>query len=321
MVLSSFVTRKLSLSLLVLATGVVSSQDYPSKPIRIITAGAGGGVDFTARLIAQSISGPIGQQVIVENRTGILASEAVSKAPPDGYTLLVNGSSHWVRFLLAKMPYDPVKDFAPISLVSRDIYVLAVHPSLPVKSTKELIALAKARPGALNYAAGTPGGGTHLAGELFKSMAGVNIVAVAYKGPAQSLIALAAGEVQVGFVTAASGPLVPHLKSGRLRPLAVTSAEPSALAPGLPTIAASGVPGYESVGISGIWAPAKTPATIINRLHQEIVRALTLPEVKERLLNADVEAVGSSPEQFAAMIKSDMVNMAKVIKDAGLKLE
>ena len=321
MLLSRFVAQKLSVGLLLLGASVVSGQDYPIKPIRIVTAGAGGGVDFTARLIAQGISGPLGQQVIVENRTGIQASETVSKAAPDGYTLLVNGSSHWVRFLLAKMSYDPVKDFSPISLVSRDIYVLAVHPSLPVKTTKELIALAKARPGALNYAAGTPGGGTHLAGELFKSMAGVNIVAVPYKGPAQSLIALVAGEVQVGFVTAASGPVVPHLKSGRLRPLAVTSAEPSALAPGLPTVAASGLAGYESVSNSGIFAPAKTPEAIINRLHQEIVRTLSRQEVKERFFNAGVDTVGSSPQQFAATIKSDTAKMSKVIKEAGIKVE
>ena len=194
-----------------------------------------------------------------------------------------------------------------------------MHPSLPVKSVKELIALAKARPGALNYSSASTGSSTHLAGELFKFMAGVNIVHVAYKGTAPQISALISGEVQLTIVE--EGSVEPHVKSGRLRALAVTSAEPSALAPGLPTVAASGLPGYEATGMIGIWAPAKTPGAIINRLNQEILRFLNLPEVKERFLNGGEEIVGSSPEQLAATIKSDGAKWGKVIKEAGIRAD
>jgi len=219
---------------------------------------------------------------------------------------------------LQKMPYDVVRDFSPISLLSSEAFLVAVHPSLPVKSIQELIALAKAKPGQINYATETIGGPPHLGAELIKSMGGINMVGIAYKGSAAAITGVLTGESDLTVVDVAL--LMPHVKSGRLRALAVTSAAPSALAPGVPTVAATGLPGFELVGGSGIWAPAKTPAAIINRLNQEIVRFLNTAETKERFLNAKIEVVGSSPEQFDARIRSDMVKWTKVIKDAGIKI-
>ncbi len=302
----------------VLGADVVSSQDYPNKPIRIFTAPAGGGTDFTARLLAQGISASLGQPIVIDNRPLFPAVDAVSKAPPDGYTLLVQGASLWVAPLMQAAPYDVVRDFSPISLIERQVSVLVVHPSLPVRSVKELIALAKTKPGELNYSTGVAGGASHIGLELFKSMAGVNIVLIPYKGLPASITALISGEVQLTISDA--GVVGPLAKAGKLRALAVTSAEPSALAPGLPAVAASGLPGYEAVGTTGMFAPAKTPAVIISRLNQEVVRSLNRPGVKEQFFNGGVETVGSSPEEAAAYIKSDVARKAKLIKDAGIKV-
>jgi tripartite-type tricarboxylate transporter receptor subunit TctC len=297
----------------------VLCQDYPNKPIRIITSAPGGGTDFTSRQIAQGISGVLGQPIIVDNRSGIPAAEAVAKAPPDGYTLNVAGSTLWILPLLYKMPYDATKDFAPVSMLVREIYILVVHPSLPIKSVKELISLAKAKPGVLNYSSGSIGGSGHLAVELFASMAGIKVVHVPYKGTAPAVSALIGGEAQ--FLLNDAGTLMPHVKSGKLRVLAVASAQPSALTPGLPTVAASGVPGYEWVGMSVLLAPAKTPVAIVNRLHQEISRAFNTTEVKERFFNAGQEVVCSTPEELSALMKSDMARLSKVIKEAGIKVD
>ena len=317
MLITRFVAAIVSLILMALAAGVVSGQDYPTKPIRIAVSAPGSGSDFTARIVAQ-ISGSLGQPVVMEYRgAGILTADYVSKAPPDGYTLIVSGPVFWIAPLMLKTPYDTVRDFSPISLIVREVSVFALHPSVPVKSVKELIALAKARPGELNYASSGTGSNTHLAAELFKSMAGVNIVHVPYMGTSPAITSLISGETQL-YITD-TGLVAPHVKSGKLRALAVTSAAPSALAPGLPTVAASGVPGYEAVAMTGIWAPAKTPGAIIARLNQEIVRVLNLPDVKEKFLNAGAEVVGSSPEQLAATIKSEIAKISKVIKDAGIK--
>ena len=311
------ITASIGVGVISLGAGAVFGQDYPNRPVRVVTSAAGGGSDFAARMVAQVITGPLGQQVIVDNRgTGILSSEFVSKAPPDGYTLLVNGAILWINPLLTKSPYD-VSDFSPISQITREVNIIAVHPSLPAKSVKELIGLAKARPGALNAGVTSPGGSIWLATELFKAMAGVNIVSVAYKGAPQALTDVMSGELQMTFTVTAAG--MPLVKAGRLRALAVTSATPSALTPGLPTVAAS-VPGYESIGLAGMWAPAKTPAAIINRLSQEIARSLSQPDVKEKFLNSGVEAVGSSPEEFATLIKTDSARIGKVIKETGLRL-
>jgi tripartite-type tricarboxylate transporter receptor subunit TctC len=218
------------------------------------------------------------------------------------------------------MPFDPVKDFAPITLVSRSPNILVVHPSLPAKSVKELIALAKARPGQLNYGAGAIGAATHLASELFKVMAGVDIVHVPYKSTGGAVTPLLSGQLQLMFGT--TGTVTTHIKSGRVRALAVSTAQPSALAPGLPTIAAAAnLPGYESAATAGVFAPAGTSQTIIKRLHEEISLVLVRPDVKERFSNQSVEIVGGSPQETAAFVKSDTATTAKIIKEAGIRVE
>jgi tripartite-type tricarboxylate transporter receptor subunit TctC len=310
-----------SIGLMILCAGVVSGQNYPNRPIRLVTGGVGGGLDFTSRLIAPRLSERLGQQVIVDNRGGsvIIPAQIVAQASPDGYTLLLYSNTMWlVPFMQDNVPYDTVRDFSPITLMEMSPNILVVNPSLPVKSVKELIDLAKARPGALNYAASGSGSASHLAAELFKAMAGVNIMGISYKSPGPAFISLIGGEVQLMFNSA--GSVMPHLKSGQLRPLAVTSAQPSILLPGLPTVAAT-VPGYEAVITKGIFAPAKTPAAIIKRLNQEIVRILNRAEVKEKFSNAGIEVVGSSPEELSAMIKSETARLGKVIKDVGIRAE
>jgi tripartite-type tricarboxylate transporter receptor subunit TctC len=315
-----FAAYALSVSLLALSTHIVDAQNYPNKPIRIVTAGAGGGVDFAARLIAQGISPALGQPVVVENRGGsaIIAAEIVAKAPPDGHTLLLYGSGFWLTPLMQEnVSYDAIRDFLPVVLTNRSPNILVVNPSLPVRSIKELIALAKARPGELNYFTSSIGSSTHLAAELFKAMAGVDIRRITYKGASQGLTDLISGEVQVGFANAASA--TPHVKARRLRALAVSTAEPSALAPGLPPISASGVPGYEAASINALFAPAKTPGSIVTRLNQEIVRVLNRSDVKEKFFNTGAEAMGGSPEELGAKIKSEIARMGKVIKSAGIR--
>ena len=308
----------LSLSMMVAGAGAVSGQDYPNKPIRVVTVAVGGGMDIVSRMIAPVITGSWGQPLIIDNR-GNSAAEIASRAPPDGYTLLGEGASFWIGPLLQAAPYDAVRDFSPITLTTSTPGILVVHPSVAAKSVKELIAVAKARPGELNYSAGSIGSSTHLSAELFKAMAGVDIARINYKGGAAALNAVLGGEVQVTF--AGSGGMAAHIKSGRLRVLAVTSAEPSALMPGVPTVAASGVPGYEASSVLAMFTPAKTPAAIINRLNQEIVRALNRADVKDNLFNLGLEVVSGTPQQLAAKMKSDMVKWGKVIKDAGIKAD
>lgn len=317
------VSRLFTAGAAVVLAGAAFGQSYPVKPVRIVTAEPGGGNDFAARVLAQGLTRSLGQQVIVDNRGGAggaIAAEVAAKAPPDGYTLLLYAGNIWTIPLLRKnVPYDFVADFAPVTWIARSPNTVVVHPSLPVNSVRDLIALAKARPGQLNYASGGTGSATQLSVELFKSMAGVDIVRVPYKGNGPALNDLVAGQVQVMFPTAAT--VAPHLSSGRLKALAVTSAEPSALAPGLPTVASSGLPGYESISIYGLFAPSRTPAAIIRLVNHESAQYLRTPEVKERFFKAGVETVGSSPEEFAAVIKADMVKMARIIKDAGIREE
>ena len=304
--------------LMVLGAGAVFGQNYPNKPIRIVTAAPGSNNDWGARLVAQELTPRVGQQVIVENRPSVINVETVANAPPDGYTLLFLGPTVWLLpFLRDDVSWDPLRDFSPITLAVTSPNAVVVHPSLPVKSVKELIALAKARPGELNYGAAALGSTPHLAAELFNALAGVNIVRVPYRGTGPAMIALIAGEVQVQFP--GLGSVAAHIKSGKVRALAVTSSQPSALAPGLPTVAASGVPGYESTSILGIFAPAKTPATVIDLLNQEIVRVLHKADVKKRFFSSGAQAVGNSPEEFLATIKSEMARWGKVIKDAGIR--
>ena len=319
MLSARFVASMYSTIVIFLGGGAASAQDYPNKPIRIITAAAGGSSDAAARVIAQGATDSLKQPVIVDNRTNVIAADVVSKSPPDGYTLMVSSESLWIRPLLEKVPYDVMRDFKPVGQLTREVYVVAVHPSLPAKSVKELVALAKAKPGVLNYGSATVGSGTHLAAALFTSLAGVNIVQVPYKGVAQSLTALVSGEVQLMFANPSI--VTPHAKLGKLRTLAVTAPEPTVLAPGVPTVAASGVPGYEIVSLQGLFAPGKTPAAVINRLNQESVRVLNLPGVREKLLNLGAEIVGSSPQQFTVFITTDMGRLGKLIKDANIKAE
>ena len=315
-----FAVPLFSISLLVLDAGVVCAQDYPSRPVRLVTTGVGGGSDFGARLMAHGLTGALGQQVIVDNRpTGVTAIEMVAKAPPDGHNLLFYSNGMWTLPLLQKMSYDPVRDFSPVTLTNLTPNVLVVPASLPVKSVSELIALAKARPGELNYASTTTGSSNHLAAELLNSIAGVTIVRVTYKSTGPALIDLMGGRVDLMFSTPA--PVAPHIKSGRLKALAVTSAQPSALAPGLPTVAASGLPGYEIGVVYGMFAPAKTPARLVDRLNRECVQVLNQPDVRQKFFDSGVESIGSSPAELAAFLKSEMARLGKVIKDVGLRAE
>jgi len=294
-------------------------QQYPNRVVRIVTAEAGGGGDFVARVVAQGLNESLGQPVIVDNRAGVQSIEAVSRAQADGYTLLLHGSSIWLTtFLRDSANWDPLKDFAPITIPSSSPNILVVHPALPVKTVKELIAYAKAKPGALNFGA-LVGGSAHLAAELFKAMAEIKITNIPYKGNGPALTAVMGGEVQMMFPNATS--VTAHVKAGRLRALAVTSAQPSVLAPGLPTVAAAGLPGYESISRHGMLAPARTPAAIVMRLNQEIAHYLATPDAAKRLLTAGVEAVGSSPEELTATMKTEMTRLGKVIRDAGIRAE
>ena len=300
------------------ATSTSSGQAFPDRPVRIVTSSAGGGSDFVARMVAQSITDSIGQPVIVENRP-IIAVETAVRALPDGYTLYLDAGSFWIAPLIKPMSYDVERDFLPITVADSSPNILVVHPSVAANSVKELIVLAKSKPGAFNYASFGTGGSSHLAAELLKSMAGVNIVNVPYKGSGLAVVGLIGGEVQLIFATAAT--VTPHMKSGKLRPLAVSSAQPSALFPGLSTVASSGLAGFEAVTTHAIFAPAKTPDSVIVRLNREIVRALNLPDVKEKFFNAGIEPVGSTPQQLAAAVKSEVARMGKVIKDAGIKAD
>jgi tripartite-type tricarboxylate transporter receptor subunit TctC len=297
-----------------------AALEYPTRPIRLITSGVGGNGDVTARLIAQALSPRLNQQLIVDNRpSGFTSSEIASKAQPDGYTLLVLGTTHWMSPLLYKVPYDAVRDFAPVTMVTSTPNVLIVTPSLPANSVSELIALARSKPGTLNYGASGTGSSNHLAAELFKHMAGLDIVHVAYKSSSASLIDLMAGQIHLAFPTGAAA--APVVKLGKVRALAVTSAQPSATFPALPTVAASGLPGYESSSPIAVFAPAGTPRRIIDRLRAEIVQSLGEPRVRERLHASGAEPVGSTPEQLAAKIESEVARMSKVIKAAGIRGE
>lgn len=299
------------------AAGTAASQSFPTKPIRLVTSQAGGLNDLTARVIAQALSGTLGKQVIVDNR-GIVAIDIVAKAAPDGYTVLCFANNFWLLpFLQRKVTFDPIRDFVPLTLAVTAPNVLAVHSSVPASSIKELIAIARQRPGALNYGAGATGGTPHLAAELFKTMAEVNIVHVAYKGTGPALTALLGGEIQMMF--AGPGSVESHAKAGRVKTLAVTSRVPSALAPGLPTLSESGLPGYEATAMIALMAPAGTPTATVTRLNQEVVKVLNLPDVKEKLLAAGTEVVGSSSSDLLQLMKAEMSKWGKIIRQSGIK--
>ncbi len=287
----------------------------------MLASGVGGAGDFTARVVANGLTARLGQQVIVDNRPGgLVPGELVAKAQPDGHTLMLVGVVIWLSpFMRESMPFDPLRDFAPITLAATVPNVLVVHPALPVKSVRELIALAKEKPGALNYATSGAGNSNHIAGELFKAMAGINLVQVNYKGAVLALNDVVSGRVEVMFATATSA--APHVAAARLRALAVTSAQPSAVVPGLATVAASGLPGYASESTLGLFAPAATPAAIITRLNAETVAVLTAAETRERLLKSGIDVVTSSPAEFAAAIRADMARSGKIIRAAGIRTD
>lgn len=298
-------------------------QSYPSKPIRMVAPTAGGGIDFIARMIAPALTANLGQQVVIDNRGGgggIIAVETVIRSKADGYTLLIYGPPAWINPLLKKnVSYHPLKDLIPVGLITRTANLLVVHPSLPVKSVKELIGLAKAKPGQLNDAGSDTGSSAHLAAELFKAMAGVSIVRVPYKGVGAGISGLVSGEVQMMIPVISAA--MPHVKSGRLRALGVSTPEPTKLAPGVPTIASSGLPGFAVEGQNAIFAPAGTPAAVIDRLSQELNRVLQNPEVREKLVLGGTEPSGGSPQTAMQTIKADMEKWAKVIKEAGIREE
>ena len=299
-------------------SGAAYAQDFPVRPIRIVTSEVGGGNDIQARMIARGLTATFSQQVIVENRpSGVIPGEILSRASPNGYTLLFYNNTLWTGPLLQKAPYDPMRDFAPIVTATVGPNVLVVNPASPADSVQELIALAKAKPGVLNYASSGLGASNHLAAELFKSMAGVDIVRVSYKGAGPGLIDLIANQIQVMFPTA--GAAAPHMKAKRVKALAVTSAERSSVAPELPTLAASGLLGYESLAIYGVFAPAGTPRPLVNRLNSEIVKILATADVKDRLLAMGMETVGGDPEQLRHKVKTEMARTVKLLHEAGVK--
>ncbi|MGZ8228317.1 MAG: Bug family tripartite tricarboxylate transporter substrate binding protein [Burkholderiales bacterium] len=300
------------------------AQTFPAKAIRVIVPFApGGSTDIVARLLAPRLSQNLGQSVVVENRAGggtLIGMEHVARSTPDGYTLGVATLTFALNpSLWSKLPYDTEKDFAPVSLVSIVPFVMAIHPSVPARSVKQFIALAKSRPGELNYSSSGIGSASQMAAELFKYMSGTNLVHVPYTGGGPALVALLSGQVSL-FVISIPGGL-PHFKSGKLVPLGVTSARRDPTLPDVPSIAEAGLAGYELLEFQGIVAPAATPRAVITRLNQEIVKALQSPDLKERFTTSGAYAVGSSPEELASHVKTQIATWAKVIKAAGIKLE
>ena len=298
------------------------AQQYPSKPVRVIVpSSAGGGTDIVTRIITPELSKRLGQPVVVENRPGagtMIGIEAAAKSPGDGYTLLMGLSTLAINSALKKsVPYDPVRDFAPITVAVTSASILVVHPSLPVKSLKELISFARARPGQLNYASAGTGTYPHMTYELFLSMAKLKMVHIPYKGTAPAMIDMIAGQVASMAATVLTG--LPHIRSGRLRPLGITSAKRSDVVPNIPTVAEAGLPGFESVQWYALLAPAKTPKEIVNRLHQEMVRILQSPEIKKRFAADAAETVGNTPEEFARHIRSELEKWEKVARNAGIE--
>ena len=301
------------------------AQSYPSRPVRLVVPfPAGGTTDILARAMAEKLSGALGQQFVVDNRPGAggnIGSDIVAKSPPDGYTLLMGTvGTHAINpSLYPKMPYDHVKDFVPVVLVAGVPNVLVVNPTVPAKTVAELIALAKEKPGTINFASSGNGTSIHLSGELFKLLAGVQIAHVPYKGSAPALTDLIGGRVQIMFDNLPSA--LPHIKGGKLRALAVTSSKRAPALPDLPTIAESGVAGFEASSWFGILAPAATPRDIVQRINAEANKALHAPDMREKLLAQGAEAVGNSPEFFADYIRTETVKWAKVVKDSGARVD
>jgi tripartite-type tricarboxylate transporter receptor subunit TctC len=310
---------------MLLAACSVHAQGYPTKPIRFVVPFApGGGADLVARTAGLKITEALGQPVVIDNRTGAAGSigaDIVAKSPADGHTLLLGSSGPLAinPSLYSKLPYDAARDFAPVSIATIMPFLLVVHPTLPVQNVKELVALARSRPNQLNYASPGAGSTTHLANELLKSMTGMKIVHVPYKGVAPAAVDLISGQVQMMAGDLSS--LIPHVKSNRMRALAVTGAKRSHLLPQLPTVAESGITGYEASGWFGVLVPAATPAPVVERLNAAIVKGLAAPDARDRLNAFGGEAGGSTPEQFAAHIRGEAAKWGKLIKSLGLKAD
>ena len=304
--------------------GGLAQDAYPSKPVKIIVAyPAGGANDIVARAIGQELAQDLGQAVVIENRSGAagtIGADAAAKSPPDGYTLFMAAGAHTLApSLHAKLPYDIVRDFAPVSLAARGTYLLVVHPSVPAKSVKELIELAKAKPGALNFASSGAGAPPHLAGVMFQKLAGVTLNHVPYRGDTPAINDLMAGHVQLAFLSIQ--PLIPQVKAGTLRALAITSGTRSAAVPDLPTVAESGLPGYDIGTWWGLLAPAETPRPIVDRLATAMRKATAVPAVKERFAAGGNVAQSNSPEEFAALIQSEVGRYRELASAAGVKPE
>ena len=311
---------RLIASACMVAASLAPAQQYPTKPIRVLTAELGGGSDFTARLILPRLTEMLGQQIVVENRTGgVILGELAARAQPDGYTLMLYSGSLWhMPYMRDNVPYH-IGDFAPISHLSTSPLILVVHPTLPAKSVAELIALAKSRPGELNYASGPLGAAPHLAGELFKYLAGVDIVHIPFKGVGLAVNDVIAGRVQLMF--SSMGGTIQQVRAGRLRALAITSARPSALLPDMPTVASAGLPGFEAATNNGLFAPARTPAAIVERLNRDIEQVIARAELRDKFLSVGLELVGGPPARFSQMIKMDAERTGKLIKAAGIRAE
>ena len=321
--------RRTFVNILFLAIALVAgssegmAQSYPSRHIHVVVPAAPGGqIDILARLIGQKLSESVGQPVVIDNKpggSGLIGTDTVAKAAPDGYTLLMAYPSHAINpSLFAKLPFDTVKDFAPITLVAGVNLVLLTNPAVPAANLKELIELAKAKPGTLNSGS-VSGSLGYIAGEVFRTMAGINIVQISYRSVPQIAAALQGNEIQLFFDTTITA--IPQVKGGRLKALAVTGSKRSPALPDVPTIAEAGVPGYELSGWNGLLAPAATPRAIVLRLNTEVARILKQLDIRDRLATFDIEPVGNSPEEFGAIIQADMIKWGKVVRDAGVILQ
>ncbi len=309
---------------LLAATAAHAQQTFPSKPIRfIVPYGPGASTDNVTRIYGQKMLEAWGQAVIVDNRPGgntVIGSEALVKAPPDGYTILLVVNTHVINpLLIANLPYDPVKDFAPVAIIGSQEFVMAIHPSVPANNLREFIAYARTKPGQLNFSSSGGGGLSHLSGELFNSVAGVRMTHVPYKGGAPAVTDLVAGQVQLMFSSA--GAVLPNIKAGKLRAMAVSGKTRIVALPDVPTFAEAGLPNFEATNWFGVLAPAATPRDIVNKLSAELIRVQSLPDVKEKLVNQGVDPWPGGPEQFAALIKSDLEKFARIVKSANIKLE
>jgi tripartite-type tricarboxylate transporter receptor subunit TctC len=309
---------------MLLCAGWLHAQEYPAKPVRLIVPFApGGNADIQARLFAQKLVEALGQQVIVDNRAGangVIGSEAAAKSPPDGYTLLFVASGHAINpGIYAKLPFDPLQDFAAVGQVSSAPNLLAVTSALPAKTVKQLVALARSRPGAMSFASAGNGSPGHLSGVLLNTLTGIDIVHVPYKSTAQALTDLMSGQVQVMYPTLTS--VMPHVKAGKLRALAVTTRTRSPLAAELPTMIESGIPGYEVTQWNGVLAPAATPAAIIAKVNAALIRIARLPDVRERLATLGVDPMPGTPDDFSRFIAAEIIKWTKIIKASGAKID